>query len=166
MILSNFSLQNLILRRFISAGKVFIPQWNVIVFSYHITLMSSMKHYFHYYSYTICGFPKIKMLGTIEDWKKLKLHTKYLSENYDLDWWLQEYVLPILDEFILSMEGRVNLRFWKTMYKVKFGNIRYCSPISTTMHELYSITKLVILSYCHTSTSDKKIWSILFVLTS
>lgn len=37
----------------------------------NITVMCAMKKYFSYRMCTMCGIPEIKLLGTLDDWKKL-----------------------------------------------------------------------------------------------
>jgi hypothetical protein len=45
-----------------------------------------------------CGISKVKLLGTLEDWKMVKAKTENLR-NYDCDWWL-DYLIPVLDKLI------------------------------------------------------------------
>jgi hypothetical protein len=42
-----------------------------------------------------CGISSVKLMGTIDDWKKLKQVTEKLR-GYGCDWWL-EYLIPVLD---------------------------------------------------------------------
>lgn len=45
-----------------------------------------------------CGLPKVKLLGTLDDWVKLKEATLRLKE-FELDWWIDRLV-PVLDKLI------------------------------------------------------------------
>jgi len=85
--------------------------------AFQITLMDALQDYFSYEVLTMCGIPSIILEGTTEDWKDLKERSKQF-EKYDLKWWTDE-LDPILQEFINASEGRVNTKFWNSMYKAK-----------------------------------------------
>lgn len=78
--------------------------------------MDSMKNYFEFCARTLCGIPRVKLTGTLEDWKQIKEKVIKLGQ-YDLEWWT-EILVPILDKFIESYEGKVNKVFWNCIYKV------------------------------------------------
>ena len=83
--------------------------------AFEIALMESVKEYFSYEVIPICGIPKITLEGTTEDWIKVLNNTKKLRK-YDLDWWVDD-LTPILEQFIETSKGDVNLTFWKSIYK-------------------------------------------------
>jgi len=80
-----------------------------------LALMDCMKNYFSYRCSTFCGIPKVKLEGTIEDWKNLRSMVEGLNE-YDLSWWTQ-HLLPIIDKIIKTYEGEQDKIFWYTIYK-------------------------------------------------
>ena len=83
-----------------------------------ITIMKSVESYFDYIVMRIvCGIPQVTLLGTPDDWRKVKDKTLQL-EQYDLKWWTDR-LIPILDEFIAASEGNANVDFWKDMVKIK-----------------------------------------------
>ncbi|CAB9501177.1 expressed unknown protein [Seminavis robusta] len=90
-----------------------------------ITLMAALKAYFSYSMTTACGIPQIKLEGRRKDWVALRTRTQHLSEfmlvNHPQgDLWINDVVVPILDQFIDAYDGNVNYCFWQNM--VKFRN--------------------------------------------
>jgi len=81
-----------------------------------IVLMGAMQGYFAYEVHTKCGIPSITLLGTPEDWQKVRAKAEVLAE-YDLGWWTT-HLLPILDQFVKASEGSADARFWKNLYKL------------------------------------------------
>lgn len=77
-----------------------------------------MQHYFDYKVLTCCGISKVKLLGTRQDWVKLKEATANLG-TYGLDWWA-ESLCEILDEFIITYDGNPNKAFWNCIYKYSY----------------------------------------------
>lgn len=57
--------------------------------------MDTMQKYFKYVLGAGCGISKIKLLGTLEDWIKLKENTEKLRE-FELNWWIDK-LIPVLD---------------------------------------------------------------------
>jgi hypothetical protein len=80
-----------------------------------VVLMDTLKNYFEYEVHTMCGIPEITLEGTLDDWKKLRAKTLGLAK-YDLDWWLKP-LKPILDQFVDAASGRIDVSFWRDMYK-------------------------------------------------
>ncbi len=69
---------------------------------------------------TCCGIPKLKLLGSREDWKLLLERTKQLAK-YELKWWI-DYLLPILEKFLSVFDGEIDANFWNCSYKInRFG---------------------------------------------
>ena len=87
-----------------------------------INIMSCMQKYFEFQLlYGGCGYPKITLEGTVEDYLKLKEKTLKLKE-YDLDFWIGE-LIPILDKIIETRKGNIDKEFWKKMYYNAEGSI-------------------------------------------
>jgi len=78
-----------------------------------IVLMGAMKKYFSYKMCLCCGLPGVTMLGTLEDWQKIRQKADKLLE-FKLDtltkW--HEVLVPILDEFVNSFSGNPDKAFW------------------------------------------------------
>ena len=77
-----------------------------------ITLMESLKSYFHYVAGRIaCGIPNITLKGTPDDWRKVAEKVQGL-EKYNMGWWTKE-LKPIMAEFVKTAEGHPDKKFWK-----------------------------------------------------
>ena len=90
-----------------------------------ITIMEAVKPYFNFVVLRIvCGIPEITIQGTPEDWERLRAKANQLRK-YQLDWWIDE-LDPLLQEFINFSRGKVNMEFWRNMFKyhtvAKYGN--------------------------------------------
>jgi hypothetical protein len=84
-----------------------------------VALMGAMKNYFNFKCCIECGIPEVTLMGTLADWQKLhakveKLadYGKDLAQDY-LVWW-RDILIPIVNEFIASYEGKVNENFWQS----------------------------------------------------
>jgi len=89
------------------------PLYSII---FNIATMDCLKSYFNYKMYTECGIRNVKMTGTEEDWVKLVKKTEELLTKFDFDWW-SPYIIPILQEFLNTYKGQVNVKFWDCSYK-------------------------------------------------
>ena len=88
-----------------------------------INIMSCMQNYFEYkLYYGGCGYPKITLEGTIEDYLRLKEKTLGLKK-YGLNHWIDDEIVPILDKIIDTKKGNVDKEFWKKMYYNVEGSI-------------------------------------------
>lgn len=85
-----------------------------------IILMEAMSKYFSYGMTTMCGIPEITLLGTVEDYKAIKGRVQTMAE-FNLSWWTSK-LEPIVDEFILAMQGKPNTSFWQKIYKEAGGS--------------------------------------------
>lgn len=82
-----------------------------------IVLLSSMRRYFQYNLATLCGIPRITLLGTTDDWRSIRRRAEVLAE-LDLGWWTTA-LLPVLDQIVAAAAGRPDRAFWKSFYKWK-----------------------------------------------
>jgi len=94
-----------------------------------IVLMSAMKGYFEYSLTTSCGIPHIQLDGTLEDWQSLRNQTEklgsWMMQNHTHgDLWITNVVLPILDQFLDSYNGKVSHCFWQNIVKFRNTNAR------------------------------------------
>ncbi|WP_438015431.1 DUF4419 domain-containing protein [Sorangium sp. So ce315] len=80
-----------------------------------IALLDAMNGYFEYTLSSLCGIPAITLEGTAEDYRSIRRRVQALSE-YELSWWT-EALLPIVDQFIEAIEGRIDVAFWRSIFK-------------------------------------------------
>ena len=60
-----------------------------------------------------CGFPYIKLQGTLQDYKQLKIKVQGLK-GYSIDDWIEK-LLPIIDKIIETKKGNIDRKFWDNM---------------------------------------------------
>ena len=82
--------------------------------------MDICKSYFDFTVMTFCGFPKITLTGTKQDWIKIYNKTKILlktkvESNFGEKW--GKSLLPILERFIIAFDGKIDCLFWNSMIK-------------------------------------------------
>lgn len=85
-----------------------------------VVLMDAMQSFFSYEFHTLCGIPQIALEGTTEDWEKLAERTRGIG-RLGLEWWTSA-LSTILDEFVAASQGRVNVPFWQSIYKLDGGS--------------------------------------------
>jgi hypothetical protein len=105
--------RDLIVSSFSTTGKIEKAASQVI-------LMDAMQSYFDYRLRTLCGFPSITLEGTIEDWKDIKSRVTYIGE-FGLEWWTN-HLLPVIDKVIDSVNGNVDIEFWRSFLKISGGS--------------------------------------------
>ena len=84
-----------------------------------VTIMSTLQTYFEYVCMCLCGIPEVTMEGTVDDWKLLRQKIDRLVQ-YDVNgkdvmkqW--HSLLVPVLDQFVSSAEGKPDLEFWDTV---------------------------------------------------
>lgn len=80
-----------------------------------VLLMDTFQAYFEYEMRAGCGIPEFELLGTPEDWLRIRRRTSMLSE-FGLEWWTKP-LLPVLDAIIDSVEGRPDDGFWRSFFR-------------------------------------------------
>lgn len=80
-----------------------------------IVLMNAVQAFFRYQVRTRCGIPRVKLLGTVEDWRAIRRRAAVFAE-YDLRWWTDS-LLPVLEQLVAAREGNVDRPFWNSLYK-------------------------------------------------
>ncbi len=83
--------------------------------AFQITTMSAVKKYFEYVCGTLCGIPEITIIGNKKDWVEILDKFQNLS-SYGLDWWVRK-LSPILKKIIQTMDGKVDYKFWRGIFK-------------------------------------------------
>ncbi|KAJ9059118.1 hypothetical protein DSO57_1005917 [Entomophthora muscae] len=99
--------------------KPFTTSTDLSVVVTSITIMDSFKAYFEYILSTLCGIPEVTLQGTPEDWIDLKNRTQNLLQRLEgLDKW-EATLVPVLDQFISASQGKPDVEFWKSIYKLR-----------------------------------------------
>lgn len=80
-----------------------------------VVLLDTMQAFFSYELNTKCGIPSVTLEGTAEDWRRIAGRVREFS-RFDLAWWV-EPLQPVLDQFVAASEGKVDRRFWDSIYK-------------------------------------------------
>jgi hypothetical protein len=87
------------------------------------TIMNTFKKYFDYgLMMTMCGIRKVHFLGTIDDWLLLRQKTAQLQVFTKPKDDFSTYVdglLPVLDQFISTYQGKVDNKFWDKIFNVE-----------------------------------------------
>jgi hypothetical protein len=86
-----------------------------------IVMMDIFQKHFEYKCYTMCGIPKINLVGSTSEWLEIKSFVNYLTDKCYFDWWTS-HLLPIIDEFVNASQGKVNTEFWQNMVKKSGGS--------------------------------------------
>jgi hypothetical protein len=99
-----------------------------------IALMDICKYYFEYRFVGGCGIPYIELMGTVDDWKKLREKVSALSrfsleEDKHLELWLKE-MISILDHFVSASEGSPDLYFWGSVCNLGGGSGSKGKPLT------------------------------------
>lgn len=87
-----------------------------------MVLMGAMKNYFSYKMELCCGLPKVTLLGTLEDWQKIRTRIDRLAtfDQPDLAQWSLVLAL-VLDEFVNAYQGNADTEFWNRIAHIKSG---------------------------------------------
>lgn len=80
-----------------------------------VVLLDAYAPYFDYYLMCVCGIPEITLLGTPDDWKRIRERIDVIAE-LDLDFWTRS-LAPICDELVRAASGQPDLAFWRRIYK-------------------------------------------------
>jgi hypothetical protein len=84
--------------------------------AYSVALMDMYQNQFSYSTFSMCGIPKVTLLGTQQDWKNLHLKVQQLLETHPCT--VQEWkveLLGILQE--IATTGAGNADFWRNFFK-------------------------------------------------
>ncbi len=82
-----------------------------------VVMMGVFERYYDFRIMCVCGIPRVTLLGTPDDWRRIRMRVERLAE-FDLEWWTSR-LLPICDRLIETAEGRPPLTFWQNIYKPK-----------------------------------------------
>eukprot|EP01127_Copromyxa_protea_P014547 TRINITY_DN407_c0_g1_i1.p1 TRINITY_DN407_c0_g1~~TRINITY_DN407_c0_g1_i1.p1 ORF type:complete len:349 (-),score=57.76 TRINITY_DN407_c0_g1_i1:87-1133(-) len=81
-----------------------------------IVLMGAMKNYFSYKMCLMCGLPKVTLLGTIDDWKKIRTRVDKLAtfQSDELTHW-STVLGSVLDHFVDAFDGNIDKDWWNSI---------------------------------------------------
>lgn len=82
-----------------------------------VVLLDAVRSYFTYEFRSFCGIPSVTLLGTEDDWRRMRVRVENLAE-FDLKWWCNT-LLPVIDQLIAASRGRADVDFWRSIYKLK-----------------------------------------------
>lgn len=80
--------------------------------------MEAASPFYDYKVYTMCGIPAVRLEGTPADWKKVLTTSAALSEVMPALKGYWDNLLPVLTNLTLAADGKVDLDFWRSMYKI------------------------------------------------
>lgn len=87
-----------------------------ILVASQIAIMSAFKSYFNYVRmFGGCGFPYIKLQGSLLDYIQLKYKIQGLI-GYEIDDWVNE-LISIVDKIIETKQGKIDKNFWENILK-------------------------------------------------
>ena len=91
-----------------------------------IAIMTTLKKYFEFgYLVGGCAIRSVHFLGTLDDWKLLREKANQLQSFTMPGDQFSTYItgiLPILDQFIATYQGKVDNQFWDTIFDLKHVN--------------------------------------------
>ena len=91
-----------------------------------LAIMNSFKKYFDYgRCIPQCGIQNLRFMGTLDDWKKLGTKVTALRD-YAIDQsWVKyiENLTPIIDKFVESYQGMVDVGFWNQIMNFEDGRM-------------------------------------------
>jgi len=90
--------------------------------SSEIAIMDTFKHYFEYYIEEGCAMTEITLVGSKEDWEKLrskvgKLKEFNVEDRLQLNWWLDRLV-PLVNQIVdQAVSRKIDTSFWSKIYQ-------------------------------------------------
>lgn len=82
--------------------------------AFEIAFMDAVSRFFDYEGISICGFPNIKLKGTIEDYQKMLTSLDFIAQ-YGLKWWVKP-LKEVIQEIIATLDGKINAVFWERIF--------------------------------------------------
>ena len=84
--------------------------------------MDCVSPYYDHSTNTFCGIPRIRLLGTVEDWRTLTRSAAALAEPFDEHLGMYfRYLLPVLAKIAEQADeaNPVDQAFWRSIYAFK-----------------------------------------------
>ncbi len=79
-----------------------------------IVLLDAYSPFFSYWMSCVCGIPDVTLLGTADDWRRIRERVDVIAE-LDLEWWCKS-LRPIADHFVRAAAGNADRAFWQRIY--------------------------------------------------
>ena len=82
-----------------------------------ITMMATLQAYFTYGCVSLCGIPRVTLLGTRDDWVQLRTRVDKLPSFGEQPTQWHKLLAPILSRFVKSFDSpnsQANVDFWQT----------------------------------------------------
>lgn len=79
-------------------------------------MLGMSSKYFSYEMITLCGIPRIVLLGEKSDWEELRQKFTKLANYFEMNWWAIE-LNPVLDQFVNAFNSKIDVAFWNGIYK-------------------------------------------------
>lgn len=81
-----------------------------------VVLLGAASPFFDYRVATLCGIPRIELVGEVDDWEWIRANTPSL-EVFNMKKRVKA-LLPVLDEFVTASRGKAQRDFWQRIYHV------------------------------------------------
>lgn len=85
-----------------------------------VQMMAALAPYFDYKVMTLCGIPKVTLLGTVEDWESV--HTRTQAFHEFLPSWAVEGMSFATHHLVQSAKGHPDMEFWQNFFKTRNGS--------------------------------------------
>jgi len=83
-----------------------------------VSIMGAFKKYFNYEMHLCgCGVPYLILEGTAEDYRKIIIKAKELSQ-YQFDWYINR-IIPHIQKMVEAKEGHIDVDYFKNMVQQK-----------------------------------------------
>jgi hypothetical protein len=80
-----------------------------------VVLMDVLSSYYDYVVSIVCGIPRITLLGTVDDWQKIRARVDVIAE-LDLEDWARS-LQHIADQLVAAAAGHPDTAFFQGIYK-------------------------------------------------
>lgn len=85
-----------------------------------VQMMAALAPYFDYKAMTMCGIPRVTLLGTVEDWEAI--HTRAQAFREFMPAWAVDGITFATGHLVASAKGHPDMEFWQNFFKTRFGS--------------------------------------------
>jgi len=85
-----------------------------------VQMMAALAPYFDYKTMTLCGIPRVTLLGTVEDW--LGIHTRAMAFAEFMPKWAVDGLTYATQQLVMAASGDPDLEFWQNFFKTRGGS--------------------------------------------
>jgi hypothetical protein len=85
-----------------------------------VRMMTALAPYFNYSMRTLCGVPRITLLGTVEDWKGIATRVHAFKEFTPE--WITAPLEYVAIHFVEAAKGNPQMDFWQNFFKTRGGS--------------------------------------------